>query len=109
MDLKQVFLDLTSPTTSTEKKQEHILNITESRLKQLLNVDIVPEQLQHIVLEVSIKRYNRLTTEGMSAISQGNLSETFNNNDFDEFKDEIASWIEKNTPNELDYWVVYKA
>lgn len=108
MDIKKIFAELTSPTTAVDKKQAHIVDITERRLKQLLSVDVVPETLEHIVLEVSIKRYNRLTSEGMNSISQSDLSETFNNNDFEEFMDEIDEWKKSNTPEKVDYWVVYK-
>ena len=45
-----------------------IINNTEKRLVSLLPVDIeeVPERLEYIIEEVSVKRFNRVGAEGMT-------------------------------------------
>ena len=53
----------------------------------LLPVDIeeVPERLEYIIEEVSVKRFNRVGAEGMTQESVDGRSNTFQNNDFDEY------------------------
>ena len=65
---------------------EIIINNTEKRLS-LLPVDIeeVPERLEYIIEEVSVKRFNRVGAEGMTQESVDGRSNTFQNNDFDEY------------------------
>lgn len=52
----------------------------------------VPSELDFILLEVAVKRYNRLANEGMSSYSQEGQSITFSTNDFDEFTNDIDAW-----------------
>lgn len=57
----------------------------------------VPSELDFILLEVAVKRYNRLANEGMSSYSQEGQSITFSTNDFDEFASDIANWKDENS------------
>ncbi|NCB82120.1 MAG: phage head-tail connector protein, partial [Bacilli bacterium] len=64
------------------------------RLLLILGSDIkeVPPELEYVVLDVSLKRFNRIGQEGMQSYSQEGLSMTFSESDFDEYADEIESW-----------------
>lgn len=77
-----------------------IINNSEKALKIRLglfgNNAIVPSELTYIISEVAIKRYNRIKNEGMTSYSQEGESITFNTNDFDEFSDEINSYLDHN-------------
>ena len=55
-----------------------------------------PGELDYIVLEVCVRRYNRLKNEGMSSYSQEGESITFKSDDFDDFQDDISAWKEAN-------------
>lgn len=67
---------------------------TRDRLLLILGSDIyeVPPELEYVVLDVSLKRFNRIGQEGMQSYSQEGLSMTFSESDFDEYADEIESW-----------------
>ena len=43
-----------------DEKLDTIVRLTESRLKTLLSVQIIPDELEYIITEVSIKRFNRI-------------------------------------------------
>lgn len=58
--------------------------------------EAVPDELGYIVLEVSIKRFNRLKNEGMASYGQEGESITYSDDDFAEFSDDIADWISAN-------------
>ncbi|WP_278746086.1 phage head-tail connector protein [Ligilactobacillus agilis] len=55
-----------------------------------------PGELDYIVLEVCVRRYNRLKNEGMASYSQEGESITFKSDDFDDFQDDISAWKEAN-------------
>ncbi|MGM0217649.1 phage head-tail connector protein [Enterococcus sp. AZ126] len=69
------------------------------RITQQLNVrlgflDAVPEVLNYIVVECTIKRFNRKGNEGMN--SYGQEGETINYGKLlDEFQDDIEAWKTK--------------
>ena len=77
---------------------EERLKVIEKRTRERLLVIIgssikeVPSELDYIVMDVVLKRFNRIGQEGMQSYSQEGLSMTFSESDFDEYADEIESW-----------------
>lgn len=69
-----------------------IITLTESRLKALLGVDNVPSELEYIEVEVAVRRFNRIGSEGASAHSVEGESWTFSDDDFSAFEEDIQSW-----------------
>ena len=76
-----------------------IINNTEKRLISLLPLETeeIPERLEYIVEEVSVKRFNRVGAEGMTQESVDGRSNTFQSNDFDEYMDVIDALFPKET------------
>lgn len=79
---------------SSDERLEVIEKRTRERLLLILGSDIkeVPQELEYVVLDVSLKRFNRIGQEGMQSYSQEGLSMTFSESDFDEYANEIESW-----------------
>lgn len=102
-------LELIQDSTTPERKLEIIQQMTTQRLLNYIGEQEVPQELSYIVDEISIKRFNRLGSEGMSSTSQEGLSMTFEEADFDAFKNELDSWIEQNKPQNNKGWVLYNA
>lgn len=75
-----------------DEKLRAIVRLTESRLKALLSVNIIPDELEYIVTEVSIKRFNRIGSEGVQTHSVEGESMSFNDDDFSSFSSEIQAW-----------------
>ena len=85
------------------KQQSTINTIVKSTVARLLlrlkgRVEDVPAELGFIVLEVSVKRYNRLNNEGMTSYGQEGESISYStaDSDFDEFSADIDSWLADN-------------
>ena len=78
---------------------KRIIDNTEKRLISLLPIGIeeVPDRLEYIIEEVAVKRFNRVGAEGMTQESVDGRSNTFQNNDFDEYLDVINALFPKNT------------
>lgn len=71
-----------------------ILTETASRLSlRFLSGASVPEALEYIVVAVSVVRYNRIGSEGMTSQSVEGESLNFNDDDFAPYIDDIAGWI----------------
>lgn len=92
-----------------DTKRDEILNLIIKNTKQALSFKLglkadknIPSELDFILLEVSVKRYNRLANEGMSSYSQEGQSITFSTNDFDEFANDIANWKDENSVKDND-------
>lgn len=88
---------------------EVIEKLTAQKVCAMINEPTVPTPLEFVVTEVAIKRYNRLTNEGMKSYSQEGLSITFEDDDFAEFQAFIDKWIGENKPELLNGWVVFKS
>ncbi|KAF0422773.1 phage head-tail connector protein [Pediococcus pentosaceus] len=83
-----------------------IINNTKASLKVKLHrkaKDDVPAELNYILLEVAVRRFNRFKNEGMSHYSQEDETITFKDNDFDDFLKDIADWLadEEDKPTTL--------
>ena len=89
-DIKSM-LGLTEDSTQLST----IIALTESRLKALLGVDVVPQELEYIEVEIAVRRYNRIGSEGATSHSVEGESWAFKDNDFADFADDIQAWRDK--------------
>ena len=83
-----------------DNDQDALLNLiitnTDHALCFKLESKTVPPELDYIELEVSVRRFNRIRSEGMTAYSQEGESITFKASDFDDFLDDINLWKRRN-------------
>ena len=78
-------------TTLDAQLNDFIKRITD-RLLLRLGVLTLPVELQFIVVECTVKRFNLKGNEGMSSYSQEGESITYGDL-LDEYKDDIALWV----------------
>lgn len=76
--------------------EERFISILPKKYKE------VPEALDYIVVEVSIKRFNKIGSEGMQSESVEGHSAAYFVNDFEEYKDEIDRFLQDD--DEDDYY-----
>ena len=98
--------DLKTMLQLTTDKQDSLLNLIIKNTEQALSFKLslsedesIPEDLAFIALEVCVRRYNRISNEGMASYSQEGQSITFNSSDFNDFMDDINAWREQNGKN----------
>ncbi|MBF7112595.1 phage head-tail connector protein [Pediococcus pentosaceus] len=104
----KVLIAMNEDDTSKDSLLNLIVANTEASLKVKLHkkaTEKVPDELNYILLEVAVRRFNRLKNEGMANYSQEGESITFNSNDFDDFKDDITDWLadEEDKPTTLGH------
>ena len=83
-------LEITDNTLDSQLN-DFIKRITD-RLLLRLGVPTLPVELQFIVVECTVKRFNLKGNEGMASYSQEGESITYSDL-LDEYKDDIALWV----------------
>lgn len=88
--------------TDDESRDEllnKLIEMSTARLKLLLGGIEPPEELEHIIIDVSAARFNKIGSEGLSSHSVEGESQTFTNDDFDGFSAEIQAFLDKQKEN----------
>ena len=81
----------------TKAKLNLIISGATARLKLLLGGAEPPEEMNHMILDVSAARFNRIGSEGLTGHTVEGESLSFTDNDFSQFSDEIQAWLEQQT------------
>lgn len=89
-----ILLGLEDPTTAVQDKVETIMELTKQRLGLMLGQSVIPEDLNYIVVEVTISRYNRIGSEGTSSHTVQGESLTWSDDDFKPFANDIQAWLD---------------
>lgn len=92
-DLK-VMLGIASDDADRDKLLLLIISSATARLKMLLGGLEPPESLDYIIREVSIIRYNKIGSEGMESHTVEGESQSFSDNDFVGFMDDIQAFLD---------------
>ena len=96
LDNLKLMLGIAAEDTDLDDKLLLIIANTTARLKVLLGGIEPPDELDHIILEVSIIRFNRIGSEGMASHSVEGESLNFAaSDDFSGYADEIQAFLEK--------------
>ena len=91
-DLK-ILLGIPEDDNSQDPKLNLILSETRSRLKALLGGQDPPEELDYIITGVAVIRFNKIGSEGLSSHSVEGESQSFSEDDFAGYKDDIQTWL----------------
>lgn len=71
--------------TLQDKLLTVIQELTEAHFRAYSGQDVVPVDLEYIITEVMVKRFNRIGSEGLSSQSVEGLSMSFAQDDFAEY------------------------
>lgn len=91
-DLK-ILLGISKDDTSLDPKLNLILSSTTSRLKALLGGQDPPDELKYIITDVAVIRFNKIGSEGLSSHTVEGESQSFSEDDFAGYKDDIQTWL----------------
>ena len=92
--LETIKLLLGIETTDRDALIEEIISSATARLKVLLGGLEPPESLNYIVTDVSIRRFNRIGSEGMTSHTVEGESISFSEDDFAGFEDDIQAYLD---------------
>lgn len=90
----KLLLDIPADNTDRDELLRLITTSATARLKILLGGIDPPESLDYIIVEVSVRRYNRIGSEGVTSHSVEGESLTFTESDFAGFEDDIQAFLD---------------
>ena len=92
LDDVKILLDIEG--SDLDAKLTIIQSSVEARLRVLLGgVEEIPAALEYIVDEVTVIRFNRIGSEGMTSHGVEGESISYNDNDFAGYLDDIDTWL----------------
>ncbi|WP_125606734.1 phage head-tail connector protein [Lapidilactobacillus bayanensis] len=94
--LEQIKTLLGIDNTDQDTSLNTVISLIESRLASKIGKDYVPDELQYIVVEASISRFNRINDEGKTSATENEVSATWQTDDLAPFASDIEDWISKN-------------
>lgn len=56
-----------------------------------------PEELNYLVDQMALAKYNKFHNEGMTSVSEEGLTLAFNTNDLKDYLPDLQAWIDKKT------------
>lgn len=71
-----------------------IIESAKARLKVLLGGMEPPVSLEYIIVDVSVRRFNRIGSEGMTSHTVEGESLSFADNDFAGYEDDIQAYLD---------------
>lgn len=95
-DLK-LLLGITKDDTDRDALLKKLISMATARLTLLLGGIDPPEEMDHIILDVTVARFNRIGSEGLSSHAVEGETLQFVDDDFAQFRDEIQDWMNRQT------------
>jgi hypothetical protein len=92
--LKDIKLLLGIESADRDALLNQILASATARLKVLLGGVEPPESLEYIIVDVCVRRFNRIGSEGMTSHTVEGESISFSDNDFAGFEDDIQAYLD---------------
>ena len=92
LELLKEFLGIEG--TDKDKLLKSIITDATARLTLLLRGNEPPEEMEYIIKEVAIVRYNRIGSEGLKIHSVEGESQTYKANDFAPYMAEIDAYLQ---------------
>lgn len=87
-------LEFKTDETDNDEKLNLLISFAVARLKLKLGGIEPPEEMDYIIIEVVVKRFNRIGSEGFKNHSFEGESVTFCDDDFEEFEDDIQAFLD---------------
>ena len=78
---------------SLDATLELLLDMATSRLLLIIGADALPLTLEHIVVDATLARFNRIGSEGLIAHTVEGETQTFAEDDFAAYADDIKAYM----------------
>lgn len=90
----KIMLGIAANETDQDERLNLIISGATARLQRRLGGIEPPEEMQDIILDLSLKRFNRIGAEGMSSHAVEGESYTFTDDDLKEYEQDIQDFLE---------------
>ena len=93
----KLLLGIDPADTDIDEKIMLIIGMVTARLRLLLGDIDPPQELDYIIREVTVMRFNRIGSEGMASHSVEGETLQFTDDDFAAYRDDISDWLARNS------------
>lgn len=90
----KLMLGIATDDTARDDLLKLIVSSALARLRTLLGGVEPPESLDYIIVDVAVRRFNRIGSEGMESHTVEGESVTFTDSDFAGFEDDIQAFLD---------------
>ena len=84
---------------SRDELLNKLIDLATARLKLLIGGIEPPEELEHIIIELAVARFNKIGSEGLSSHSVEGESLSYTENEFAPFMSEIQAFLDGQKEN----------
>lgn len=95
--LEEIKLSLDIGSPDKDELLYSLINRASKQVTNYIKKKELPEELEYIVTEITIARYNRIGSEGLNSENSDGVSFSYNNNLLDTYKKDLDRWIKDNT------------
>ena len=88
----------TTNTTDNEELLYEIIDITKSKILNYINESELPSELEFVLIELSIQRFNRIGSEGVASESVDGRTTSYED-DFESYKQYLDDYMSKTNVN----------
>lgn len=99
--LNEVKISLGLSSSDKDELLYSLIRRSSRQVENYIKENSVPEELEYIVIELVISRYNRIGSEGLNSENSDGVSFSYNNNSLDGFKMDLDRYI-ANKKSQLD-------
>ena len=93
----KVLLGITN--NDNEELLREIIEITEAKILNYINSSELPRQLEFVLVELSIKRFNRIGSEGFTSETVDGKTMSYEESEFEGYEKYLDDYICKNNIN----------
>ena len=90
----KALLGIAKEDATLDEQLNLIIDTATARLTLLLGGIEPPKEMEHIILEAAVIRFNRIGSEGLASHTVEGERLSFSKGDFDAFADEIQAFLE---------------
>lgn len=94
--LEEIKLSLELGSSNKDELLNSLIKRSSRQVMNWIQEQYLPEELEYIVIELVIARYNYIGSEGLSSENSDGVSLTYKDNLLDKYKEELNRWIEQN-------------
>lgn len=96
LDHVKMLLGFQDDDQERDQKLKWIIDSAKARLKMILGGIDPPEEMNYIIVEVAIARFNRIGSEGLETHIVEGEHQLFKGSDFDGYSGEIQAYLDAN-------------
>lgn len=96
LDRVKVLLGITN--NDNEELLREIIDITESKILNYIDKTELPNELEFVLVELAVQRYNRIGSEGIASENVDGKSVSYES-DFESYKSYLDDYVYKNKTN----------